>query len=117
MEAAPGLAHEAVVSNVILHILQSLEGGIGLEQGIPNPLKILGGDQGFSSAEHTGEQHLDIGQHDGGGLTTARQHSAHTCAIKFKIMLKPGQPGRQKVGIPTEAVAHRMDGGLRVVDL
>ena len=71
-------------------------------------------DQGISRAEHTGEPRLDLRQQGQRGLTTTGPHPAHTGAVKIKGVLNPGQRGRQKSGMPPEAEAHHMDGGLRV---
>ena len=73
-----------------------------------------GGISRISRAEDTGEPRLDLRQQGQRGLTTTRPHSAHTGTVKIKGVLNPGQRGRQKSGMPPEAEAHHMDGGLRV---
>ena len=98
----------------ILHKAQALAGGIDLAQGDPYGFAILGRDQRISSAEDAGEPRLDLRQQGQRGFTTTRPHSAHTGTVKIKGMLNPGQRGRQKSGMPPEAEAHHLDGGLRV---
>ena len=97
-----------------LHATQALAGGISSAYGITNRLTILGGDQGVSCAEHTGEPRLDLGQQTERGFTTTGAHPADTGTVKIKDLGNPGQRGRQKGGMPPEAEAHHMDGSLGI---
>ena len=103
-----------MVGTGVLHKAQALAGGINLAQGNPYRFAILERDQWISRAEDTGESRLDFRQQGQRGFTTTRPHSAHTGTVKIKGVLNPGQRGRKKSGMPPEAEAHHMDGGLRV---
>ena len=114
MKSGAFFAHEAVIGTGTLHKTQALGGGIDLAQGSSNRFAIFGRDQRISRAEDTGEARLDLRQQGQRGFTTTRPHSAYTGTVKIKGVLNPGQRGRQKCGMPPEAEAHHMNGGLRV---
>ena len=60
MEAAAGFAPEEMVGTDILHKPHALPSKIGLAQGIPNRLNILGGDQVISSTEQRSKPSLEV---------------------------------------------------------
>ena len=100
MKTATGFTHEAVISAGTLHRTQVITGGISPVQGSLNRLTILGGDQGIGIAKHAGKSCLDLGQQRQAGFTTTGPHPTHTCAVKIKGVLNPGQRGGQKGGMP-----------------
>ena len=83
-----------------LHATQALAGGISSAQGITNRLTILGGDQGVSCAEHTGEPRLDLGQQTERGFTATGAHPADTGTVKIKNLGNPGNVAARKAACP-----------------
>ena len=62
MEAAAGFAPEEMIGTDILHKPHALPSKIGLAQGIPNRLNILGGDQVISRTEQRSKPSPEVRQ-------------------------------------------------------